>query len=133
MSFNGGAHHFGKGSERHHDVDAYDAARGGAGLVDFAAQGADVGLYGIGSHIGFAHAHHGSGDDAYAAFIGHGGSQAGQRYADTHAALNNGRAGDQIAYFQHGKRHETCTSGLFLEETELFVVKVLVLKERGPL
>lgn len=112
LGFDGGADHFGEGGQGDHDVHADDALRGFAGLFDFAAEGAEVCFNGVAGHIRFFHPNHGSGDDADAAFVGHGGSEPGKRNTNAHAALDDRSFSDEVAYVQSGKRHEEPPRGL---------------------
>ena len=76
---------------------------GFTGFFDFAAEGAEVGFKGIAGHIGLFHPNHGSGDDADAAFVGHGGSEPGKRNTNAHAALTIGVLAMRSPMFRVGK------------------------------
>ena len=88
-----------------------------AGLFDFGTQRAEIGFEGVAGDVGLFHPDHGAGDDPDAAFIGHGGSEAGERDADAHAALYDRGASDEIADAQSWKRHEEPPRGLCMEFT----------------
>lgn len=112
LAFNGFAHHLAERGERHHDVDADDAAAEFAGLAYLVAERADVGLNGIFCHIRLPHADHGAGNDADPPLIGNGGSKPGEGDADAHAPLDDGNSGNKIAKLQDWKRHDLNLPGL---------------------
>ena len=112
LVFNGGAHHLRKRGQSHHDVDADDAGGELAGLDNLVAQGAQIRFQRIFGHVRLFHADHGSGNDADAALVGDSRRQAGQRYSHTHAALNDGHFGREIADFQRREGHCNKTSVL---------------------
>ena len=96
----GRAHHVGEVGHGDHDVDADDAARGCAGLAKLLFQPPDRGRAVVFRIVVIDRPEAGRRDDADAALIGHGRSQARERHAYAHAALHDGHRGAQISDFQ---------------------------------
>ena len=107
----------GKMRQGHHNVDTDDPLRLLLGFADLARKGPAIGRQAVGGDILFGNSGHGASNDADAAGIGHGRSQAGHGNTHAHTPLDDREPADQMADSQfwhiHGEdRHRPSENGL---------------------
>ena len=94
------ANHVREVAQRHHDVDAHDAARFGSRLAQLLAEPHHAVGQIVFGETGIQKPDAGTGNDSNAALVGYGRGQTRQRYADPHTALDNRQFYGKIPDFE---------------------------------